>query len=316
MTQYEADSLDELWVVTLDQILSKGHELDSRNGPCKELVGYSIKLSDPRANFLYNPQRQLSPSYAAAELLWYLSGTSDISMIKEYAPSYSNYAENGYAHGAYGARIEKYDQFFSIAEYLRTTGNTRQAVMSLWWPSDLAYARTGDIKDIPCTLNLQFLLRDNKLHLVTNMRSNDAWIGLPYDIFCFTSLQFLMCEYLWEKDKSISLGSYTHNVGSMHLYSHNEQWSRAQACLAAKPFDYSIGEYVPHQGGVTQETFNFALEEEAANRRNKATMQYSPVNRHSYLGQITAMASSKWNSSAHKHIDEPVMAKYMEGLWQ
>ena len=49
--------------------------------------------------------------------------------------------------------------------------------------------------------------------MVTYMRSNDACIGLPHDIFFFTMLQELIA-----RDLSISLGSYKHVVGSLHLY--------------------------------------------------------------------------------------------------
>jgi thymidylate synthase len=49
--------------------------------------------------------------------------------------------------------------------------------------------------------------------MLTTMRSNDSYIGLPHDIFCFTMLQEVMARTL-----SVGLGSYKHFVGSMHLY--------------------------------------------------------------------------------------------------
>jgi thymidylate synthase len=45
------------------------------------------------------------------------------------------------------------------------------------------------------------------------MRSNDAWLGLPHDVFAFTMLQEILA-----RDLSVSLGVYKHAVGSMHLY--------------------------------------------------------------------------------------------------
>jgi thymidylate synthase len=45
------------------------------------------------------------------------------------------------------------------------------------------------------------------------MRSNDAYLGLPHDIFCFTMLQEVMARTL-----GVGLGSYQHYVGSLHLY--------------------------------------------------------------------------------------------------
>ena len=48
------------------------------------------------------------------------------------------------------------------------------------------------------------------------MRSNDAWLGLPYDVFCNTQLLKLIADIL-----GVIPGSYTHNVGSMHFYERN-----------------------------------------------------------------------------------------------
>jgi thymidylate synthase len=45
------------------------------------------------------------------------------------------------------------------------------------------------------------------------MRSNDAYIGLPHDVFCFTMLQELVA-----RDLGVELGCYRHLVGSLHIY--------------------------------------------------------------------------------------------------
>jgi thymidylate synthase len=50
------------------------------------------------------------------------------------------------------------------------------------------------------------------------MRSNDAYIGLPHDIFCFTMLQEVLARTL-----GIVLGPYTHFVGSLHLYDEHRE---------------------------------------------------------------------------------------------
>jgi hypothetical protein len=88
----------------------------------------------------------------------------------------------------------------------------------MWKPSDLKDAYHGNKKDIPCTLNLQFFIRGEHLYCIATMRSNDAWMGMPYDIYCFTSLQCLLAEHL-----GLKVGFYQHNVGSMHLYEKHYQ---------------------------------------------------------------------------------------------
>ncbi len=62
------------------------------------------------------------------------------------------------------------------------------------------------------------MLRRNHLQMITHMRSNDAYVGLPHDIFCFTMIQEIIARTL-----SANLGRYKHMVGSLHLYTKNEE---------------------------------------------------------------------------------------------
>ena len=93
---------------------------------------------------------------------------------------------------------------------LKADPNTRQAVIHI---KDASNEQT---KDLPCTLTLQFLIRGGKLNLIANMRSNDIWLGFPYDAFSFTCLQMKMAMEL-----GVEVGFYIHMAGSMHLYKRN-----------------------------------------------------------------------------------------------
>lgn len=202
----------------LDDLLSDGRVTSSRNGGTHEIVGWSAQLINPQLNFLANPRRKLSPIYACAELVWYLSGQSSIEIIKHYAPQYVKFAETDLtAYGAYGARlrnnIDGYDQIELILDCLKRKSDSRQAIAAMWRPYDLWQATHGSKKDLPCTLTWQFFVRDDKLHMVVNMRSNDVWLGLPYDIFVNTCYQALIAEEL-----GLEVGTYTHHVGSLHVY--------------------------------------------------------------------------------------------------
>ena len=57
------------------------------------------------------------------------------------------------------------------------------------------------------------MIRRNRLHLISYMRSNDVYLGLPHDVFCFTMIQEVMARVL-----SLEIGTYKHMVGSLHLY--------------------------------------------------------------------------------------------------
>jgi thymidylate synthase len=97
----------------------------------------------------------------------------------------------------------------------------------------------GDHKDVPCTGTMQFMIRGEALHMVTNMRSNDAFLGMPHDIFCFTMIQEIIAS-----DLSIRIGNYKHIVGSLHLYESdldtareflNEGWQSTLSSMPAMP---------------------------------------------------------------------------------
>jgi thymidylate synthase len=83
------------------------------------------------------------------------------------------------------------------------------------------------------------MLRQDRLHMFINMRSNDAFLGLPHDIFCFTMIQEIVARTL-----SVELGSYKHVAGSLHLYDTDteaaqqflgEGWQSTQAPMPPMP---------------------------------------------------------------------------------
>src|SRR5437868_15019071 len=78
---------------------------------------------------------------------------------------------------------------------------TRQAVIQIFDRIDLREKHN----DIPCTCTLQLAIRDERLHLLANMRSNDWFSGLPHDVFAFTMLQEMLARAL-----GIEVGTYKH----------------------------------------------------------------------------------------------------------
>jgi hypothetical protein len=139
-----------------------------------------------------------------------------------YAKSYAKYAdENGKVRGAYGPRLM--GQLYDCVQMLKRDRRSRQAVVAIWNKHDVEDANGGQ-SHVPCTLSLQFLLRDEQLHCVGTMRSNDAWLGFPYDVFAFTCVQRLVASAL-----DASVGWYKHQVGSMHAY--ERDWTQCVEAL-------------------------------------------------------------------------------------
>lgn len=208
---FSESTLDDLMREVIAEILQRGNSTSPSKGDNREITAVLLELSDPRAR-LSRTESRGKPFSSLGELFWYLSGSNDAKFIEYYISEYKNYNENGVIHGGYGPRLFNWknrNQWSSIENLLITKPTTRRAVIQLFDSEDLAVGH----KDIPCTCTLQFLLRNDHLHLHTSMRSNDVIIGLPHDIFCFSMLQEIMSKTINAK-----LGKYTHAVGSMHLY--------------------------------------------------------------------------------------------------
>src|SRR3569623_177116 len=211
-----ADRLDDLLAKVLRRILTWGRSVGASRGATRELFGVLLHLKDPRARISRTEIKGRLFS-GLGELLWYLAGSDALDFICYYAPHYEKNSEDGVTvHGAYGPRLLRMrndtNQIDNVLALLRTKPTSRRAVIQLFNAEDLS----ASYREIPCTCTLQFVIRDSKLHLLTSMRSNDAFVGLPHDVFTFTMFQEIVARSL-----GVELGTYRHVVGSIHLYDHN-----------------------------------------------------------------------------------------------
>ncbi|TKC19102.1 thymidylate synthase [Robertmurraya kyonggiensis] len=215
----KADNMDDVLLLLLKEIEKRGEVHSPRGLETKEILGASFELTNPRNRVIINKKRKMSISFAIGEFLWYLRGSNQLEIINYYNKRYKNYSDDGETlYGAYGKRIfgqtntESQSQWSVLKEKLKNDPSSRQAVISIFTSKDLNH----NSKDIPCTCLLQFFIRNNALHCITYMRSNDIIWGLPYDVFSFTMFQELLANQL-----GVNLGTYKHFAGSLHLYSNH-----------------------------------------------------------------------------------------------
>lgn len=215
---HEVEGLQDAVRLVLRQLLGpKAGAVEPRGLPTRELLGGAIKIADPRKRLVLRPNRQRwSLAFAMAEYLWYMRADNSLDTMAFYAPGIRAFSDDGKTlHSAYGNRIfgghghVGFDQWQMVKALLVQDPDSRQAVIQIRTPQD-SMVKT---KDHPCTIALQFLQREGRLHLVTMMRSNDIIVGTPYDIFSFTMMQEQMALEL-----DLDLGAYFHQVGSWHLY--------------------------------------------------------------------------------------------------
>jgi thymidylate synthase len=204
-------TIDDLMRSVIESTLAHGRWIHATKGELIEITGVLLELTNPRAR-LSRTETRGKPYSCLGELCWYLAKTNDLSFIEYYIRQYKEYADDGKIYGGYGPRLFEWkglDQVDNIIKTLRARPSSRQAVIQLFDAPDLLTKH----KDTPCTCTLQFMIRDNKLSLLTNMRSNDIVWGMPHDFFCFTMLQEILARSL-----GVELGTYKHAVGSLHIY--------------------------------------------------------------------------------------------------
>lgn len=208
-----------VWYMQMCKLLAC-QKVNIRGIKCRESISDRVVV-DMNEPFVRHSGRKISESFRYAEAYWILSGDNRVLGIERFAPSIAYFSDNGVVfQGAYGPKVT--EQLRYVIESIEKDGNTRQAVLNIWRENP------RDSKDIPCTLNLQFLLRDSELHCIANMRSSDVWLGLPYDIFNFTCIANYVRLSLM-LDEQPNLGSLTINMGSSHLYEMNVARAKAVA---------------------------------------------------------------------------------------
>ncbi|MGC9539998.1 thymidylate synthase [Streptomyces sp. UG1] len=210
---FEGDSASWLFAEAVRETADRGRQVSPRSMPTRELLGVHLVLTRPRARLLHlPPARILNPAFAIAETVWHLLGT-DAPWIFDYNGQLRQYADDGVLRGAYGPRMRRWgghlDQLAQVVETLRQDPDSRRAVIQLYDPARDASGH----RDVPCTLGFRFQLRQGRLHMSTTMRSQDVWVGFPYDLFFATVLQELVAGWL-----GAELGEYHHHVDSLHLY--------------------------------------------------------------------------------------------------
>jgi thymidylate synthase len=208
-----AETLDDALLRLYPELLSGKSKVVASRGENTEILGVLIEIERARARLSRSETRGRSFS-SLGELLWYLTRDNRLDFIERYIPRYRKESEDGgnAVYGGYGPRLFRQrdnDQIKNVISLLQNHPSSRRAVIQIFNAEDIAVGHS----EIPCTTTLQFFVREKFVHLIAVMRSNDAYLGLPHDVFCFTMLQEIVARTL-----GYEMGPYRHFVGSMHLY--------------------------------------------------------------------------------------------------
>lgn len=213
----------------------------------------SVVIASPHVGFVDVEGRRLNHAITAIEGTSLVGQCSVPELILDRVGAFAPYANDGIFWGAYGPRAA--GDVGNVVELLKRDPDSRQAVISLY-DSDRDLGRPS-VKDVPCTIAIQFFLRPwvmhsevavfgddlvrvtdtvRDLHMWVVMRSNDAWLGLPYDLGQFSLLQMAVAQALGAR-----VGTYTHTVGSMHLYERDWEAAREIGHPRSTAFGHTFG---------------------------------------------------------------------------
>lgn len=188
----------------------------------RERLAVTYRLDNALACITWMARRRLSYPFMAAEFSWIMLGRDDVTSIARFCPRIADFSDDGVTFfGAYGPPFVR--QLPYITDTLHRDPSSRQAVGVIWREAP------ASTRDVPCTVACQFLIRNGEVHGIFTMRSSDAWLGLPYDLFNFSRLTALIAGTL-----DLPPGSLTVNVGSAHLYDRDR--ARALEVVAARDF--------------------------------------------------------------------------------
>jgi len=158
------------------------------------------------------------------ELLWFLSGDSNIRYLKENGVSiWDEWAdENGDLGPVYGVQWrnwptpdgQKVDQIAQIMQQLKETPDSRRIILSAW--------NVAEIENMalpPCHCLFQFYVADGKLSCQLYQRSCDIFLGVPFNIASYALLTHMLAQ-----QANLKVGDFVWTGGDCHLYlNHLEQ---------------------------------------------------------------------------------------------
>ncbi len=161
------------------------------------------------------------------ELLWFLSGDSNIAYLKDNGVSiWNEWAdEDGNLGPVYGVQWRKWqaasgetiDQISEVVTRLKEEPNSRRNIVSAW--------NVGEIPRMalpPCHCMIQFYVADGKLSCQLYQRSADIFLGVPFNIASYALLTHLLAQ-----QTDLKVGEFIWTGGDCHLYTnHLEQADR------------------------------------------------------------------------------------------
>lgn len=167
------------------------------------------------------------------ELLWFLSGDTNIQYLKENGVTiWDEWADDeGNLGPVYGSQWRSWpsadgrqiDQITQLIEQIKTNPDSRRLIVSAW--------NVGEIDNMalpPCHAFFQFYVADGKLSCQLYQRSADIFLGVPFNIASYALLVHMVAQQC-----ALEVGDFVWSGGDVHLYANHLEQTDLQ--LSRKP---------------------------------------------------------------------------------
>ena len=205
-------------------VLEHGNDKSDRTGTgTRSVFGHQMRF-DLQQGFPLVTTKKCHLRSIIHELLWFLSGDTNIRYLKENGVSiWDDWAdENGDLGPVYGYQWRSWpapdgrhiDQIANVVAMIKNNPDSRRLIVSAWNP-----ALVDEMALPPCHSLFQFYVADGKISCQLYQRSADIFLGVPFNIASYALLTMMVAQVC-----GLRPGEFVHTLGDAHLYSnHLEQ---------------------------------------------------------------------------------------------
>jgi thymidylate synthase len=219
----------------LQHILDHGVRKSDRTGTgTLSVFGYQMRF-DLSQGFPLLTTKKLHLRSILHELLWFLSGDTNIRYLRENGVTiWDEWAdENGDLGPVYGSQWRSWpapgggtiDQIANVVQQIRTNPDSRRHIVSAW--------NVAEIEEMalpPCHALFQFWVAEGRLSCQLYQRSADTFLGVPFNIASYALLTMMVAQVC-----GLRPGDFVHTFGDAHLYLNHLEQARLQLTREPRP---------------------------------------------------------------------------------
>ncbi|MFC2521361.1 MAG: thymidylate synthase [Tannerella sp.] len=219
----------------LDEVLREGTAKEDRTGTgTLSVFGRQLRF-DLDQGFPLLTTKQLHLKSIIYELLWFLSGDTNVRYLQEHGVRiWNEWADDrgdlGHVYGYQWRSWPDYDggsidQIATIVDDIRRTPDSRRLIVSAWNVADLPRMNLP-----PCHLLFQFYVADGRLSLQLYQRSADLFLGVPFNIASYALLLQMTAQVT-----GLRPGDFILTLGDAHIYRNHLDQVRLQLSRTPRP---------------------------------------------------------------------------------